>query len=97
MAHVADLRRAVVCGDLTNSLVVSGPTTRGVPVQRFSGHLSGSSPYTTRWDVIPSKLDGRRPVCRAQCATSRHDQTRPIRRCKIGRGKSECLRRALLH
>jgi hypothetical protein len=49
------------CGwrqDLANSLVVSGSHTRGLPVQRLSGHLSGSNPYTTRWDVNDSSRCG---------------------------------------
>jgi hypothetical protein len=38
-------------GTFANWLVDCGPQTPGSPVQRLSGHLSGSDPYTTRWDV----------------------------------------------
>jgi hypothetical protein len=34
-----------------NSLVVVWAYTPGLPVGRLSGPLSGSNPYTTRWDV----------------------------------------------
>lgn len=37
--------------DLANCLVVARTSTPDVPVQRLYGSLSGSNPYTTRWDA----------------------------------------------
>jgi len=42
--------------DLANSLVVVWAYTAGLPTGRPSGPLSGSDPYTTRWDVNGSEV-----------------------------------------
>lgn len=52
-------------GDLAFSLVVSGPPDPALPVQRPSGHLSGSDPYTTRWDVNAPEFGRSLCVCAA--------------------------------
>jgi hypothetical protein len=38
-------------GDLGNALVASGPLPPSFSVQRLTGTLSGSNPYTTTGDV----------------------------------------------